>query len=780
MFKQKVTISTKSGQSTPKKPHLATKTQSKKTLKTKITPKKPTSGGSSSITTSTLNKQPLRRFFTQNSPVRDDDNDTQQKTDQNEHPQNSPTTATTTTTTPLVSQFTPPHTNPTYITNPIFYVNGKPHIGHLYTSLLSDTIKSWKKSLGNDTFVMGGTDEHGIKVQEASEKAGYDNPLKFCDDISLEFQKAWEQFDLTPDAFLRTTSPEHTRSVQWMWKQLARNGYIYLGKHSGWYCKSDEVFVPEAQLIKQQNGTFKTPSGHDVVWLEEENFKFRLSEFIEPLLDFYTKNPSSVYPHSQLAQLFAQTDGLQDISISRLSSKLKWSTDVPDGDDVEYWCRETNTYKKSSEITKEKHKVYVWLDALNIYITGARHAAERLNNPQDSLKLTPNAPFTQQQKIEHENSFYHIQDWFAKNPHQRSNQHIAEAYQAAMSPFWPPSMHVIGKDIIKFHAMYWPAFLIGSGLPIPQQVVSHSHWLVNSQKMSKSLGNVVSPDELYNTLGVENTKYALMRLGMIGEDSDFILGHAIATINAELSDTIGNLAMRCTGKAVLPDSTYPDPLSKYRSKTNPRQINIDLAHNDGVIGEEEIKLQNDINTSREIFNNHMSQLRIDRALQSVMDLGRNANAYFSLFEPWKMAKVLKDPEVPQNEKDKIQTKLDIVLYYSIEAARMCSLLLRIVVPKSADVILDQISFPEHNRHLVPEDSFGWHPSLVSPPRTNDANPTTQYPCHVANVPFTKIKPPGTEKVNKGKKGDKSDKKEKKEKKEKKSQLDPQPTPEVAQ
>lgn len=414
------------------------------------------------------------------------------------------------------------HRNPFYVTTPIFYVNGEPHIGHLFTMLLGDVMCRWKRINGYDAYLMCGTDEHGAKVQEASEKAGFDSPLPFCDSISSKFTKSWEDFGIHYDAFERTTRPEHTETVQWMWSKLLANGHIYMGAHEGWYCRSDETFVPEVQLVKAEDGSMRTASGHTVEWISEDNYKFRLSAFTAPLLEWLRANPTAVTPSVRYNQVIAMLEqGLEDISVSRLASKLQWGIDVP---------------------ADPLHKVYVWLDALNIYLTGAKAAHDKAlhNNVLDTL--IGNA--TQAASVEDAES---------------------NAFLDKSQPFWPAAVQLIGKDILKFHCIYWPAFLMGCGLPPPQQVVAHGHWTVDGMKMSKSLGNVLAPHDLAAKYGVDSIRYALLRIGNIRNDVNFSNNDVVNIVNNELNDVIGNLAMRSTSVALLPSEIYPDPLTAFRS-----------------------------------------------------------------------------------------------------------------------------------------------------------------------------------------------------------------------
>jgi len=242
-------------------------------------------------------------------------------------------------------------TKPFYITTPIFYVNGAPHIGHLYTALLGDAMARWHRACGQPTHLMGGTDEHGGKVAEAAEKAGAASVQAFCDTVSASFSDTWPVFDVRMAHYARTTDAAHKAQVQRFWRVLADRGFIYKGAHEGWYCRSDETFYPENQVVTADDGRKLSPTNHPVEWVSEPNYKFRLSAFEAPLRSWLVANPSVVQPAARYNEVMAFLDtGLEDISVSRLASKVAWGVPVP-GD--------------------EEHTVYVWLDALSVYLSSA-------------------------------------------------------------------------------------------------------------------------------------------------------------------------------------------------------------------------------------------------------------------------------------------------------------------------------------------------------------------------------------------------------------------------
>lgn len=296
--------------------------------------------------------------------------------------------------------------------------------------------------LCNDTIYSTGTDEHGIKVQRAAEGKNLD-PQIFCDQVSCRFQKLCQEFNASNTHFIRTTDANHKEVVQKFWNKLKESGHIYKSKYQGWYCSSDEAFVTNVEDVTKDGVTKKvsSESGNEVEWIEEENYMFKLSQFQEPLLKWLDTVPPVIIPnsfHSLVKQTVSR--GIQDLSISRPSSRLSWAIPVPND---------------------ESQTIYVWLDALVNYLTVAGYP---------------------------------------------------DAKQ------WPPDLHVIGKDILKFHAIYWPAFLMAVGMEPPRRILCHSHWTISDEKMSKSKGNVVDPFKKALEFSPEGLRYFLLRQGLPDHD----------------------------------------------------------------------------------------------------------------------------------------------------------------------------------------------------------------------------------------------------------------------
>jgi methionyl-tRNA synthetase len=356
-----------------------------------------------------------------------------------------------------------------YVTTPIFYVNGSPHIGHAYTAIAADVVARFMRLDGVETYFLSGTDEHGQKVERAALDAGL-APQAFTDRVSAEFSTMLSRLDISNDGFIRTTSPGHKAGATALWQRLAASGDIYLGHYEGWYAVRDEDFYADADVTTHPDGTRTAPTGAPVEWVREPNYLFRLSAFQDRLLAHYEANPDFVGPSSKRREMLSFIrGGLHDLSISR--SSFRWGIPVP-GD--------------------PSHVMYVWLDALANYITALGYPDEH----------------------------------------------------AALWRFWPADLHLVGKDIQRFHAIYWPAFLMAAGLPVPRRIFAHGWWTIDGAKMSKSVGNVVDPLALVDTYGLDPVRFFLLREVPFGNDGDFSRRALVGRLNVELANDLGNLAQR--------------------------------------------------------------------------------------------------------------------------------------------------------------------------------------------------------------------------------------------
>ncbi|QGR02840.1 methionine--tRNA ligase [Ehrlichia ruminantium] len=470
-----------------------------------------------------------------------------------------------------------------YITTPIYYVNDVPHIGHVYTTLISDIIARFKRLDGYNVKFVTGTDEHGQKIEKAAQKANK-SLIEFTDNASAVFRSLADVMTFSYDDFIRTTEARHKKAVKALWTCLYDYGEIYLGNYSGWYAIRDETFYQEKELIDG-----KAPTGAEVEWVEEPSYFFRLSRFQERLLDFYEQNPDFIVPKYRYNEVVSFVkSGLKDISISR--QNISWGINVPNDD---------------------HHVIYVWIDALTNYLTV-------LGFPDVNSK--------------------EYQDYWLDE-----NNSIIQ---------------VVGKDILRFHAIYWPAMLMAAKLPLPKKILAHGWWTNTGQKISKSLGNVINPFELIEEFGVDQIRYFLIKEMPVGNDGDYKRSSVINCINCELANNIGNLVQRtvsllhkeCSGIVPEVSSTLfkdEDALPNYEKILESARICIDQCNLNGVI-------------------------HIIEQLSSI------ANEYITFRAPWKLSKT--DPIVMQ-----------AVLYKLLEYIRCIGLLLQPIMPSLSAKILDQIS-----------------------------------------------------------------------------------------
>lgn len=522
---------------------------------------------------------------------------------------------------PLLSS--PPNCfpKPFYVTTPIFYVNDAPHIGHLYTMILADIFKRWNILKGNAAILCTGTDEHGMKVQQAASRAGA-LPKEFCDSMSETFKVLAEKAKITNDHFIRTTDPVHTNAVQYFWTILKDKGLIYESKHEGWYCISDETFYPENTIEKRidplTGRTFMASqeTGKEVEWTSERNYHFRLSSFKEPLLEFYKSNPNFIVPAERMKEVVAAVStGLQDLSISRPTDRLNWGVRVPDD---------------------ESQCIYVWLDALVNYITAA------------------------------------------KFPWPPKHQQIGG---------WPANLHVIGKDITRFHCIYWPAFLLAAGLKPPKQILTHAHWTLGKQKMAKSTGNTVNPFFAMDRFGVDVIRYYLAHDGGILNDSDYGNQNVVVRYKKDLEGGIGNLLFRLT-RPLAWNVRYC--VKKFENKTIGSHLRLEYAES----MEQKQLLQ-------ELFGKvsiEMEKLSVKDALRHIMNVVYHTNTYFQQTKPWELVK--SQTSLGELEKSVEASKNVVeIIYLCAEALRIVGILMQAYMPDKAKELLDILHVDVERRSI---------------------------------------------------------------------------------
>ncbi|ADN91016.1 methionine--tRNA ligase [Campylobacter jejuni] len=469
-----------------------------------------------------------------------------------------------------------------YITTPIYYVNDVPHLGHAYTTIIADTLARFYRLQGHETRFLTGTDEHGQKIEEAA-KLRNSTPQEYADKISFEFKKLWDEFEITYDIYARTTDTRHIEFVKAMFLKMWQKGDIYKDEYEGHYCISCESFFTQSQLI---NDCSCPDCGKNTTILKEESYFFKLSKYQDKILQWYEeKDP--ILPKNKKNELinFVQS-GLKDLSITRTS--FDWGIKLP------------------QEINDDKHIIYVWLDALFIYISSLDFQSKGEN-----------------------------------------------------AKFWPAHVHLIGKDILRFHAIYWPAFLMSVDLPLPKFIGAHGWWTKEGEKMSKSKGNVVKPKEVVDAYGSEAFRYFLLREVPFGNDGDFSENMLINRINAELSNEFGNLLNRIIGMS-----------TKY-SQGN-------------ILKEGVLKYYNtELNQAKEHLNlavEFLENLQCNRYLEELFKALSVANLAISKYEPWNLIK--------ENKHE--QANALVALCANILAKT--SLLLSPTLPKSCEKVALALNF----------------------------------------------------------------------------------------
>jgi len=474
-----------------------------------------------------------------------------------------------------------------YITTPIFYPNGVPHIGHAYTALATDAIARFERLDGKDVFFLTGTDEHGLKMKQTALAEGL-APQALADRNSQRFREMMVVLNVSQDDFIRTTEPRHHQASEEIWRRMAKAGDIYLDKYAGWYSVRQEAYFDEKETTLGADGVRREPLGSPVEWTEEETYFFRLSAFAERLLQHYERHAEFILPPERRNEVVSFVKGgLNDLSISRTS--LDWGIKVP-----------------GPSRPGPEHIMYVWVDALTNYITAAGFpdlAAPRWR-------------------------------------------------------FWPADVHIIGKDIVRFHAVYWPAFLMSAGLAVPKRVFAHGFLYNRGEKMSKSVGNVVDPFDLVKGYGVDQVRYFFLREAAFGQDGSYSHEAIVNRINADLANDLGNLAQRSLAMiAKNCAGTLPSP---GELSTADRAI---LAEADALYAK---------------VRAAMDRQGIKQYLDAVWAVVADANRYFAGEEPW--AKRKTDPK-----------RMETILYVTAEVVRQVAILAAPVMPGATAKLLDSLA-----------------------------------------------------------------------------------------
>ncbi|MDW7980769.1 MAG: methionine--tRNA ligase [Verrucomicrobiales bacterium] len=478
-----------------------------------------------------------------------------------------------------------------YITTAIDYVNGQPHLGHAYEKVIADTIARARRSLGGEVFFLTGVDEHGQKVQQAALSEGK-QPQEYCDELAAVWQAFARKLDLANDDFIRTTQQRHQRIVQALLSKLYQAGHIYKAVYKGFYSPKEETFLTERDRLP--DGTFD-PAYGEVIELAEENYYFRLREHQKWLIEYIESHAEFVMPEYRRNEVlgFLKTETLEDLCITRPVTRLRWGIPVP---------FDTNFV------------TYVWFDALTNYIS----VPAALGDP-TVLSALPG---------------------------------VAEPGAPGLA-LWPADIHVIGKDIIKFHCVYWPIMLKAAGLPLPKQVLVHGWWQKDGQKMSKSLGNVVDPVAVIDEWGVDAFRYYVLRELDIGPDGNWTDASFVARYNTELANGLGNLLNRSLAM-----------LKRYRG---------------GLVPSQSAELAPEAERTMTRVRALLDQNKLQTALIEIWALVDRANQYVDQTAPFKLAK---DPAQA--------SRLDHVLYSLAETCRILAVLLWPFLPGTARKIYTQL------------------------------------------------------------------------------------------
>jgi methionyl-tRNA synthetase len=455
-----------------------------------------------------------------------------------------------------------------YLTTPIYYTNGLPHIGHTYSTIVCDTIRRYKRMRGYDVVMTTGTDEHGVNVERSAKKAGIPES-EFVAKMAAQWKALWDELGVQGDEFVRTTDLKHAHTVQWLFKLFRENGFAHPGHYTGQYCIYDNAYVD----VKP--GENCPDCGRPTETVTEPNYFFKLSAFQKPLLDWYAKHPEFIQPEARRNEVLSFVEGgLRDLSITRTT--LRWGIPVPG---------------------EEPHVFYVWFDALTAYLTAVGG---------------PN-------------------------------------YEKV--GYWPANLHLVGKEIIRFHAVYWPAFLMAAGLPLPKQVWAHGWLLMDSAKMSKSLGNVVRPRPIVHVLGMDALRYYLLRETVFGQDGNFSYDALVQRYNSDLANGLGNLASRtaalieknCGGRIPKPGALTP-------------QDNALAKEAEAAIGE---------------VMDHYEKLGFSRGLEVIWALISAADKYLTVEKPWSLGESADE-----------QQRRATVLWTTAEVLRVVTVLTHPVLPES--------------------------------------------------------------------------------------------------
>ncbi|MDQ3089401.1 MAG: methionine--tRNA ligase [Acidobacteriota bacterium] len=513
-----------------------------------------------------------------------------------------------------------------YITTPIYYANSLPHLGHLYTTIVTDVIQRYKKQRGFDTRFLTGTDEHGINIQRAAERNNR-TPKAQVDFVSGEMKKMFAEFGLDKahggyDIFMRTSEPFHYEAAQYFWREIAKNKTpkgnetIYKGFYDAWFCAACAEFKTEKEFELRDGEEIPHCLVHETPLdkVSEESYFFRLSDYDEILLETIEKNPQLIRPESRRNEVVSFINGgLQDLSISREKKSVWWGVPVPDDD---------------------KHTMYVWIDALSNYITALGYGS---------------------------------------------------AEKSGFENYWQNAHHIVGKDILRFHTVYWFSFLMAAGIELPKTVFAHGMWLdADGRKMGKTLGNVIELDVLQKHFSNDALRYFVLRDMVFGQDGKFGYENLIDRANADLASGLGNLSSRTLSM-----------ITKYRSGKIPNgkisESHYLYAKRAGINADEQ-DLVSVLDHARDEFLRRFDNYEFSQALETIWTVIKRIDTMISDAKPWELVK------------DENQTEtLNAVLYRASETLRWLCILLYPVMPSATKEIYRQIGLSEDIANINPEN-----------------------------------------------------------------------------